>query len=106
MAVAPDPSLSPKDRIKNAKSNIKFLSDPNSKVLEFWGIWIESIPDKKDLIPSEGYMDYQVAISADLNKLTWRVGGPQSCFIQKMVRKTAVAQEGKKKQKYLNVANV
>jgi len=30
-------------------------------------------------------MDFQVAISADLNKLTWRVGGPQGSFIQKMV---------------------
>jgi len=44
------------------------------------------MPDKKDLsVVQDGYMSYHVAISADMNKLTWRVSGPQPVFIQKMV---------------------
>jgi len=52
--------------------------------LEFWQIWSESIPPGEDL--SAGMtIDYRVATSADMQKLQWRVAGPQNIFIQKMV---------------------
>jgi len=53
-------------------------------VLEFWQIWFESIPSDDEL--GEGaHLDFYVATSAKMEKLTWRTGGPQSLFIQKMV---------------------
>jgi len=52
--------------------------------LEFWQIWSESIPAKEDLTPGMA-IEFQVATSADMKKLTWRTSGPQNIFIQKMV---------------------
>lgn len=76
--------LSPRVRLNLAKGVTKFLQDEESKVLEFWQIWLESIPPKEEL--SSGMtIDFHVATSADMQKLTWRVGGPQNTFIQKMV---------------------
>jgi len=75
--------VSPLVRLNLAKEVIKFLKD-ESKVLEFWRIWTESIPSKEDLASGMS-IDFHVATSADMQKVTWRVGGPQNIFIQKMV---------------------
>jgi len=75
---------SPRVKLSLAKHQISFLKDEDSKVLEFWQIWSESIPAKEDLSPGMA-IDFTVATSADMQKLTWRTSGPQNIFIQKMV---------------------
>jgi len=76
--------MSPRVRLSLAKGVVNFLKDPESKVLEFWQIWSESIPAREDL--SNGMaIEFQVATTADMQKLTWRTSGPQNIFIQKMV---------------------
>eukprot|EP01133_Synstelium_polycarpum_P008145 gene8145-9561_t len=75
---------SPRSKISNAKSIIPFLRDEESKVLEFWQIWSESIPPQGDL-QSGTSIEFHVATSIDMQKLTWRTAGPQNIFIQKMV---------------------
>jgi len=81
----PNPGdMSPRVRLSLAKGVVNFLKDPESKVLEFWQIWSESIPSKEDLTPGMG-IEFSVATSADMQKLTWRTCGPQNIFIQKMV---------------------
>jgi len=52
--------------------------------LEFWQLWFESIPAREDVGPGLG-IDFHVSTSANMEKLTWRTGGPQNIFIQKMV---------------------
>eukprot|EP01114_Cavostelium_apophysatum_P022601 TRINITY_DN822_c0_g1_i1.p1 TRINITY_DN822_c0_g1~~TRINITY_DN822_c0_g1_i1.p1 ORF type:complete len:482 (-),score=136.28 TRINITY_DN822_c0_g1_i1:109-1554(-) len=76
--------MSPRVRLSLAKGVVNFLNQPESKVLEFWQIWSESIPSKEDLGPGMS-IEFQVATSADMQKLTWRTSGPQNVFIQKMV---------------------
>ncbi|EGG18905.1 pleckstrin domain-containing protein [Cavenderia fasciculata] len=80
----PASSTGPRSRISNAKSVIPFLRDEDSKVLEFWQIWSESIPPQSDL-QSGTSIEFHVATSIDMQKLTWRTAGPQNIFIQKMV---------------------
>jgi len=75
---------SPRVKLALAKHQVSFLKDEESKVLEFWQIWSESIPAKED-ISSGMTIDFTVATSADMQKLTWRTSGPQNIFIQKMV---------------------
>jgi len=75
---------SPRVKLSLAKHQVSFLKDEESKVLEFWQIWSESIPSKEDLTPGMA-IDFTVATSADMQKLTWRTSGPQNIFIQKMV---------------------
>ncbi|GAM24802.1 hypothetical protein SAMD00019534_079770 [Acytostelium subglobosum LB1] len=75
---------SPRAKIANAKSTISFLRDDDSKVLEFWQIWSESTPPQSDL-QSGTTIEFHVATSIDMQKLTWRTAGPQNIFIQKMV---------------------
>eukprot|EP01115_Flamella_aegyptia_P012516 TRINITY_DN62681_c0_g1_i1.p1 TRINITY_DN62681_c0_g1~~TRINITY_DN62681_c0_g1_i1.p1 ORF type:complete len:461 (-),score=166.48 TRINITY_DN62681_c0_g1_i1:165-1547(-) len=82
--IEPSADMSPRLRLGLAKGVVKFLSDDESKVLEFWQIWSESIAAKEEL--SSGMaIDFHVATSADMQKLTWRTSGPQNVFIQKMV---------------------
>jgi hypothetical protein len=76
--------MGPRVRLTLAKSVINFLKDPESKVLEFWQIWSESIPPRDDLQAGMA-IEFSVATSADMQKLTWRTSGPQNIFIQKMV---------------------
>ena len=78
------PSASPRALIQKAKSSIRFLQDEESKVLEFWQIWNESIPAYEELVAGVG-IEYFVSTSANMEKLTWRTAGPQNIFIQKMV---------------------
>lgn len=73
-----------RQKLASAKSHVPFLNDEESKVLEFWQIWQESIPTKEELVKGNP-CDFKLAVSADLQKLTWRVSGPQNAFIQKMV---------------------
>jgi len=80
----PPGEVTPRTRLNLAKGVVPFLRDPESKVLEFWQIWSESIPSKEDLT-SGMVIEFVVATSADMQKLTWRTSGPQNVFIQKMV---------------------
>lgn len=75
---------SPRARLAAAKNCIPYLLEETSKVLEFWQIWTESVPLTTDLQPGMS-VEFQVATSADMQKLTWRTAGPQNIFIQKMV---------------------
>ncbi|KYQ89736.1 pleckstrin (PH) domain-containing protein [Tieghemostelium lacteum] len=75
---------SPRAKINQGKSVIPFLKEDDSKVLEFWQIWSESIPPQSDL-QSGTSIEFHVATSIDMQKLTWRTAGPQNIFIQKMV---------------------
>lgn len=74
----------PRARLAAAKNCIPYLLEETSKVLEFWQIWTESVPLISDL-QSGMSIEFQVATSADMQKLTWRTAGPQNIFIQKMV---------------------
>jgi hypothetical protein len=67
-------------RVRNA---ISFLRS-DTKVLEFWQIWMESVPPAQELEPGKS-ITFTVTTSADLKKVTWRTSGPQNIFIQKMV---------------------
>jgi len=88
--VAPTPAgpvldaSSVRGRVFNARTAVPFLREDDSKVLEFWQIWSESIPQKTEMAPGQS-MEFTIATSADMDKLTWRVSGPQNIFIQKMV---------------------
>lgn len=77
-------ALTVETRIAQAKNCIPFLQEEDSKVLEFWQIWSESIPTKEDLQPGME-IEYHISTSANMQKLTWRTSGPQNIFIQKMV---------------------
>lgn len=86
-AMSAGPVLDPnsvRGRVFNARQAVPFLREEESKVLEFWQIWSDSIPPKEELAAGQS-MEYTIATSADMDKLTWRVSGPQSIFIQKMV---------------------
>jgi len=72
-----------RQRLEEAKNAISFLQQEDSKVLEFWQIWSESIPPQEDVV--DGAITFLVAAAADMEKLTWRSSGPQNIFIQKMV---------------------
>lgn len=72
-----------RSRLDEAKMAVNFLQSEDSKVLEFWQIWSESIPPQEDVV--DGAIVFQVATAADMDKLTWRTSGPQNIFIQKMV---------------------
>jgi len=72
-----------RDKLAYIKNGVSFLQTEN-KVLEFWKIWIESVATKNELEPGKR-IEFTIAASADLAKLTWRVAGPQNIFIQKMV---------------------
>jgi len=74
----------PRARLSMAKSAISFLRDEESKVLEFWKIWSDSIPPKEELTAGLA-IEFFVSMSADMQKITWRTNGPQHMFIQKMV---------------------
>jgi len=74
----------PRSRLAAAKNCIPYLMEESSKVLEFWQIWTESVPLLTDLQPGNT-IEFHVAASADMQKLTWRTAGPQNIFIQKMV---------------------
>eukprot|EP01106_Pelomyxa_sp_JSP_P017543 TRINITY_DN725_c0_g2_i1.p1 TRINITY_DN725_c0_g2~~TRINITY_DN725_c0_g2_i1.p1 ORF type:complete len:411 (+),score=127.50 TRINITY_DN725_c0_g2_i1:170-1402(+) len=78
------PPSSARGKLASAKTSIPFLQESDSKVLEFWQIWSESIPPKSELVAGQA-IDFHVAASAELEKLTWRTSGPQNLFIQKMV---------------------
>jgi len=77
-------AVSPRVQISLAKGTIPFLQDEESKVLEFWQIWSESIPVGEEIQPG-GAIEFLVSTSANMEKLTWRTAGPQNIFIQKMV---------------------
>jgi len=69
--------------LEKGKNAVSFLLLDDSKVLEFWQIWCESIPPQKDI--TEGSIVYEVYTAADMEKLSWRASGAQNIFIQRMV---------------------
>jgi len=73
-----------RDLVASAKEEVAFLKEEDSKVLEFWQIWFESIPSVDEL-QNGNHLDFNVSTSVRMEKLTWRTGGPQNIFIQKMV---------------------
>lgn len=81
---APASGLAPRKLLEQAKSAIPFLQDEDSKVLEFWQIWKDSIPEF-DGLNAGASIEFYVSTSANMEKLTWRTAGPQNIFIQKMV---------------------
>jgi len=83
-ASKPGESAVPRQRLAGAKNTIAFLRDEESKVLEFWQIWSESIPLSADLSTGMS-IEFHVVTSASMQKLTWRTAGPQNIFIQRMV---------------------
>merc|ERR1712137_473177 len=76
--------LTRENKILAAKNAVPFLQDEDSKVLEFWQIWSESVPESEELTAG-AVVNYHVSTSANRNKLTWRTSGPQNVLIQKMV---------------------
>merc|ERR1712063_126796 len=76
--------LTRENKILAAKNAVPFLQDEDSKVLEFWQIWSESIPESEELTAG-AVVNYHVSTSANRSKLTWRTAGPQNHLIQKMV---------------------
>mmetsp|Transcript_7181 Transcript_7181/g.10843 ORF Transcript_7181/g.10843 Transcript_7181/m.10843 type:complete len:437 (-) Transcript_7181:69-1379(-) len=83
LAVGSSPVL-PRKQITHAKGAVPFLKEQNSKPLEFWQLWFDSIPPREELQVGSG-MEYIVQVSPTLEKLTWRIAGPQSVIIQRMV---------------------
>jgi hypothetical protein len=75
---------SPRTQLSLAKGCIPFLQEDESKVLEFWQIWSESIPTSDDVTNGMA-IEFHVFTSASMQKLTWRTAGPQNIFIQRMV---------------------
>lgn len=74
-----------RDIMGAAKKEVFFLKDDtDSKMHDFWQIWMESIPDRTELV-APGFIDFEVATSADMQKLSWKTSGPQNIFIQRMV---------------------
>uniref|UniRef100_A0A6B2L4T3 PH domain-containing protein n=1 Tax=Arcella intermedia TaxID=1963864 RepID=A0A6B2L4T3_9EUKA len=61
---------------------VQFLNSEDSKVIEFWQIWKDSLPKLNEL---DGVAYYEIAVSVGLEKLSWRISGPQHIFIQRMV---------------------
>eukprot|EP00026_Physarum_polycephalum_P007405 Phypoly_transcript_07465.p1 GENE.Phypoly_transcript_07465~~Phypoly_transcript_07465.p1 ORF type:complete len:285 (+),score=41.75 Phypoly_transcript_07465:53-907(+) len=74
----------PRARFAAGKNSVPYLQEDGSKMLEFWKIWLESVPIAADLQPGTK-SEYHVAISADVQKLSWRASGPQTAYIQRMV---------------------
>jgi len=80
----PAASGSIRAQLTAGRNEVYFLKEDDNKVLEFWQIWFDSIPPR-DEIQAPGVIEYEVATSADMQKLTWRTAGPQNIFIQRMV---------------------
>ncbi|BFU19850.1 hypothetical protein conserved domain containing [Entamoeba histolytica] len=71
--------------IDTAKEMFKWLMSNNPEgVLDFLGIWKDSLPTNTDMEAGE-VAKLTLCVSADTNKLSWRVDGPQGALIQKMV---------------------
>jgi hypothetical protein len=85
----PSSNVSARVKLSRAKGCIPFLQEDESKVmesrvLEFWQIWTESIPEL-NLLANDTAIEFHVCTSASMEKLTWRMAGPQNSFIQQMV---------------------
>eukprot|EP01130_Rhizamoeba_saxonica_P006002 TRINITY_DN2377_c0_g1_i2.p1 TRINITY_DN2377_c0_g1~~TRINITY_DN2377_c0_g1_i2.p1 ORF type:complete len:399 (-),score=110.30 TRINITY_DN2377_c0_g1_i2:28-1224(-) len=72
------------DNLYQAKEVIPFMQWKDNKVIEFWEIWLESIPRITDLSPMDT-ISYTICASADMDRISWRISGSQNRFIQKMV---------------------
>lgn len=73
-----------RNRLKDATQIVSFFSS-EEKVSEFWNIWYSSIPTKTEGTSDNQYIDFNVSVSADMQKISWRCSGPQNLMIQKMV---------------------
>lgn len=73
-----------RSQLTAGRNEVQFWKEDDTKVLEFWQIWFDSIPPRDEIAPG-CFIEYEVATSADMHKLTWRTAGPQNIFIQRMV---------------------
>lgn len=74
-----------RDKLKDATNIITFLQS-EQKVMEFWNIWFSSIPTTLEgSLENAPYLAFEVNVSADMQKISWKVCGPQNLLIQKMV---------------------
>jgi len=71
-------------KLESGKGSISFLQDEESKVLEFWQIWSESIPTHEEIDEGSSVL-FEVSTNASMEKLQWRTSGAQHIFIQRMV---------------------
>eukprot|EP01124_Arcella_intermedia_P017754 TRINITY_DN2460_c0_g1_i2.p1 TRINITY_DN2460_c0_g1~~TRINITY_DN2460_c0_g1_i2.p1 ORF type:complete len:455 (+),score=110.84 TRINITY_DN2460_c0_g1_i2:58-1365(+) len=76
-------NMDPRKQLEAARNEILFLDSERSKVSDFWKIWYESLPSKALL--DTGKIVFEIAISGDMEKLSWKAHGPQHIYIQKMV---------------------
>jgi len=71
-------------KVTQARDSIPFVTSGDPKLIEFWQIWYESIPARSEINDDQS-IQWDLAVSSDCTKLSWRTSGPQDTFIQKMV---------------------
>jgi len=74
---APSGGKKPCDVLMKGVAQVPFLQPSDSKPLEFWEMWKQSIP--------EAVKTFNVCVALDLSQLSWRCIGPQQDLIQNMV---------------------
>ncbi|ELP85185.1 hypothetical protein EIN_082970 [Entamoeba invadens IP1] len=73
------------DGINIAKDMSQWLKNNQPEgIKDFLNIWKDSLPVSTDIIAGE-FATITLCVSADTHKMSWRVNGPQSGMIQKMV---------------------
>ena len=71
--------------IQTAIDMSEWLKSNNPEgILDFLGIWRDSLPVNVDMEMGE-IADVKLVVSANAHKFSWRVDGPQGALIQKMV---------------------
>jgi len=75
-------SVDVREKLHSARRAVSFISSSDAKILEFWEIWIQSLPPLNEI---DNIIVYEISASVDMEKITWRTSGPQHNFIQRMV---------------------
>ena len=70
--------------IEKVKSKISWLQVEGENVVEFWKYWMDSTPQLDALEPGQS-INFNLVVSGNTEKLSWRVSGPQGALIQNMV---------------------
>jgi hypothetical protein len=73
-------SVDVREKLHSARRAVSFISSGDSKILEFWEIWIQSLPPLNEI---DNIIVYEISASVDMEKITWRTSGPQHNFIQR-----------------------
>ena len=82
--VSPQASANVKMIIKSVKGLVPWLVDDSSSVAEFWKYWMDSTPST-DTLELGQTIQFMLVVSANTDKLSWRVYGAQIALIQNMV---------------------